>query len=202
MFSVRRRPSSDGRKGRGPRLQTRLVGSQTPTEKSRALAQKADVMAKTPKRMYTREESRASFDKIYEKEQRQRDFDRGNELRRERGLPETPVTHVDRSVKFRDLPPPKPSKRQARLDELTAQVFYDQKHPLNRVLTREFGVQDVAHAGSKRWSGTKADVRAQLIALEKKGKIPSFGPESPQEREARIKHLLKDTRVRPPRKRM
>jgi hypothetical protein len=159
-------------------------------------------MAKKPKRMYTREESRASWDKIYEKEQRQRDFDRGNELRRERGLPETPVTHVDRSVKFRDLPPPKPSKRQARLDELTAQVFSDQKHPLNAVLTREFGVRDDAHVGGKRYSPSKADVRAHLIALEKSRKIPSFGPESPQKREARVKHLLKDTRVRPPKKRM
>ena len=96
----------------------------------------------------------------------------------------------------------KPSKRQARLDELTAQVFSDQKHPLNAVLTREFGVRDDAHVGSKRWSGTKADVRAQLIALEKFRKIPSFGPESPQEREARIKHLIRDTRVSPPKKRM
>ena len=96
----------------------------------------------------------------------------------------------------------KTSKRQARLDALTDKVFYDPEHPLNAVLAREFGVRDDAHVGGKRWSGTKADVRAQLIALEKFRKIPAFGPESPQERESRIKHLLKDTRVRPPRKRM
>ena len=114
-----------------------------------------------------------------------------------RGLPETPVTHVDRSVKFRDLP----NSRQVRLDELTVKVFWNEAHPLNAVLTREFGYLDEG-VGQRRYSPSMADVRAHLIALEKSGKIPSFGPESPQEREARIKHLLKDTRVRPPKKRM
>ena len=55
------------------------------------------------RRMYTPEESRESFDRIAEKEQRQRDFDDDNRQRRERGEEEKPVTHVDRSVKFRDL---------------------------------------------------------------------------------------------------
>ena len=55
------------------------------------------------RRMYTPEESRESFDRMYEREQRQRDFDDDNRQRRERGEEEKPVTHVDRSVKFRDL---------------------------------------------------------------------------------------------------
>ena len=55
------------------------------------------------RRMYTPEESREAFDRMDEKEQRQRDFDHDNELRQKKGQPKKSPTHVDRSVKFRDL---------------------------------------------------------------------------------------------------
>ena len=67
----------------------------------KALGSYIEIMEKN--RKYTPEESREAFDRMYEKEQRQRDFDADNRQRRERGKPEKSPTHVDRSVKFRDL---------------------------------------------------------------------------------------------------
>jgi len=48
-------------------------------------------------------EAREFFDRDAAKVMSGRQRERDAELRRERGLPEPPVTHVDRSVKFRDL---------------------------------------------------------------------------------------------------
>jgi hypothetical protein len=68
------------------------------------------------KRKFTQEESRTFFDRMYEKEQRQRDFDHDNELREKKGLPKKSPTHVDRSVKFRDLKTkPKTKRMKARM---------------------------------------------------------------------------------------
>jgi len=56
------------------------------------------------RRMNTPEESRESFDRDASKVMSGRQRKRDAELRRERGLPpDNSVTHVDRSVKFRDL---------------------------------------------------------------------------------------------------